>query len=64
VFGYAGVITSVVLAIGLLIGGIGFCSTFIARLIVERMPVHVHTAILDVVVIAGAAIMIFDAVRP
>ena len=65
VFGYAGVITSVVLAIGLLIGGIGFCCTFIARLIVERMPVHVHTAIfLDVVVIAGAAIMIFDAVRP
>jgi uncharacterized membrane protein YfcA len=64
VFGYAGVITSVVLAIGLLIGGIGFCCTFIARLIVERMPVHMHTAILDVVVIAGAAIMIFDAVRP
>ena len=63
VFGYAGVITSVVLVIGVLIGGIGFCSTFFARLIVERMPVHVHTAILDAVVLAGAAIMIFDAVR-
>jgi uncharacterized membrane protein YfcA len=62
VFGFAGVITSVVLVIGLLIGVTGFCSTFAARAIVERMPVHVHTAILDAVVIAGAAIMIFGAV--
>ncbi len=55
-----GVITPIVLAIGLLIRRDPASSTFIARLIVERMPVHVtHTAILDVVVIAGAAIMIF-----
>jgi uncharacterized membrane protein YfcA len=64
VFGYAGVITRIVLVIGFLIGGIGFCCTFLARLIVERMPVHVHTAILDAVVIAGAGIMIFDVLRP
>jgi uncharacterized protein len=63
VFGFAGVVTSVVLVIGLLIGAIGFCSTFIARAIVDRMPVHVHTAILDAVVLAGAAIMIFGAFR-
>jgi len=63
VFGIAGVITSVVLVIGLLIGVIGFCSTFIARAIVDRIPVNVHTAILDAVVIAGAAIMIFGAFR-
>lgn len=61
VFGIAGVITPVVLAVGILIGAIGFCCTFIARLIVERLPVHVHTAILDAVVLAGAAIMIFAA---
>jgi uncharacterized protein len=62
-FGLAGVITPVVLIIGLLIGAIGFCCTFIARLIVERLPVHVHTTILDAVVIAGAGIMIFGALR-
>jgi uncharacterized protein len=61
VFGLSGVITPVVLVIGLLIGVIGFFSTFLARLIVERLPVHVHTAILDAVVIVGAGIMIFDA---
>jgi uncharacterized membrane protein YfcA len=63
VFGYAGVITTVVLVIGLLIGVIGFCSTFIARRIVDRLPVHVHTAILDAVVIAGAGIMLYSALR-
>jgi uncharacterized membrane protein YfcA len=63
VFGLAGVITPVVLVAGLLIGVIGFFCTFLARLIVERMPVHMHTAILDVVVIAGAGIMIFGALR-
>jgi uncharacterized membrane protein YfcA len=63
VFGYAGVITTIVLVIGLLIGAIGFCSTFIARRIVDRLPVHVHTAILDAVVIAGACIMLYGALR-
>ncbi len=63
VFGFAGVITRVVLMIGLLIGLVGFPCTFVARLIVERLPVHVHTAILDAAVIVGAGIMIFGAVR-
>jgi uncharacterized protein len=64
VFGLAGVLTPAVLAVGLLIGGIGFFTTFIAKLIVERLPVHVHTAMLDVVVIVGGAVMIFGALRP
>jgi len=63
VFGVAGVLTPVVLAVGVLIGGIGFFTTFIAKLIVERLPVHVHTAMLDVVVIVGGAAMIFGALR-
>jgi uncharacterized protein len=63
VFGFAGVVTPLVLAVGLLIGVIGFCSTFLARLLVERLPVHVHTAMLDAVVIVGAAVMIFGALR-
>jgi uncharacterized membrane protein YfcA len=64
VFGVAGLITPVVLVIGLLIGVIGFFCTFLARLIVERLPGHVHTAMLDAVVIVGAGVMIFGAVRP
>ena len=63
VFGFAGVVTPTVLAVGLLIGCIGFPTTFIAKLIVERLPVHVHTAMLDVVVIVGGAVMIFGALR-
>ncbi len=61
VFGFAGVITPVVLVIGFLIGVIGFFSTFLARLIVERLPVHVHTAMLDAVVLVGGAVMIYGA---
>ena len=63
VFGIAGVVTPAVLAVGLLIGCIGFPCTFLAKLIVERLPVHVHTAILDVVVIVGGTVMIFGALR-
>jgi len=61
VFALAGVITPVVLAVGLLIGCIGFFATFVAKLIVERLPVHVHTAILDAVVIVGGGMMIYGA---
>jgi len=63
VFGFAGVVTRLVLTIGLLIGVIGFCCTFAAKLIVNRLPVHVHTAILDVVVLIGGGVMIASAVR-
>src|SRR5580692_7832267 len=63
VFGLAGVLTPVVLAVGLLIGGIGFFTTFIAKLIVERLPVHVHTAMLDAVVIVGGTVMIYGALK-
>ena len=60
-FGLAGVLTPKVIVIALLIGGIGFPCTFLAKLIVERLPVHVHTAMLDAVVIVGGAVMIFGA---
>jgi uncharacterized membrane protein YfcA len=63
VFDIAGTITPIVLAIGLIIGCIGFPSTFLAKLIVQRLPVHVHTAILDAVVIVGGSVMIFGAFR-
>jgi uncharacterized membrane protein YfcA len=63
VFGLAGVITPTVLVIALLIGFIGFPCTFLAKLIVERLPVHVHTAMLDAVVIVGGSVMIFGVLR-
>ncbi len=63
VFGVAGVLTPTVIVIALLIGLVGFPCTFLAKLIVERLPVHVHTAMLDAVVIVGGAVMIFGALR-
>jgi uncharacterized protein len=63
VFGLAGALTPAVLLVGLVIGGVGFPSTFLARLIVERLPVHVHTAMLDAVVLIGGGMMIFGALR-
>jgi uncharacterized protein len=63
VFALAGVFTPLVLSIGVLIGAIGFFTTFIAKLIVERLPVHVHTAMLDAVVIVGGAVMIYGALK-
>jgi uncharacterized membrane protein YfcA len=63
VFGLAGAVTAQVLAFALLIGGIAIPGAFLARAFVERMPVHIHTAILDLVVIAGGVMMISTAVR-
>ena len=63
VFGLAGVITAQVLAFALLIGAISIPGAFLARAFVERMPVHIHTAILDVAVIAGGLVMISAAAR-
>lgn len=63
VFGLAGVVTTQVLAFALLIGAIGVPGAFLARAFVERMPVHIHGAILDAAVIAGGLVMITAAAR-
>ena len=63
VFGLAGVVTAQVLAFALLIGAVALPGAFFARVFIERMPVHIHTAILDVAVIAGGVVMISSAVR-
>jgi uncharacterized membrane protein YfcA len=63
VFGFAGVLTVPVISFALLIGLVALPGAFLARAFVERMPVHVHTAILDAVVILGGAFMIFSAFR-
>jgi uncharacterized membrane protein YfcA len=63
VFGLAGVLTAQVLAFAFLIGAIALPGAFLARSFVERMPLHIHTAILDAAVIAGGVIMISVAAR-
>jgi uncharacterized protein len=60
-FGVAGVLTPTVIVVALLMGLIGFPCTFLAKLIVDRIPVHVHTVILDAIVIIGGAVMIIGA---
>jgi uncharacterized membrane protein YfcA len=61
VFGFAGAMTAKVIAIALLIGCVAFPGAFLAKALVRRLPVHVHTAILDAVVAGGGAVMIFNA---
>jgi uncharacterized membrane protein YfcA len=63
VFGLAGVVTAQVLAFAILIGAIALPGAFLAKAFVERMPVHVHAAILDAAVIAGGLVMITAALR-
>ncbi len=62
VFGLAGVLTAQVVAFALLIGLVALPGAFLAKAFVARMPLHVHTAILDAVVLTGGAVMIFGAV--
>ncbi len=63
VFGLAGVITAQVIAFAVLIGALALPGTFLAKAFVARMPVHIHTAILDLAVITGGVVMISTAAR-
>jgi uncharacterized membrane protein YfcA len=63
VFGLFGAVTPKVIAVALLIGVVAFPGAFLAKALVERLPVHVHTAILDAVVIAGGLLMVIGAFR-
>ncbi len=61
VFGVAGVVGAQVVAFALLIGGVAFPGAFLAKALVDRMPVHLHTALLDVVVLVGGGFVIIQA---
>jgi uncharacterized membrane protein YfcA len=63
VFGLAGVVTGQVIAVALLIGVVALPGAFLARALVERLPIHIHTAMLDVVVAIGGVVMIVGAMR-
>ena len=60
-FGIAGVVTAQVIMVALLIGCVAFPGAFLARALVERLPVHLHTALLDAVVIVGGTVMMVHA---
>jgi hypothetical protein len=61
VFGVAGVVTAQVLAFALLIGLIALPGAFLARMLVRHLPIRVHTAILDAVVLIGGAVLVAGA---
>lgn len=63
VFGLAGAITAQVAAFALLIGFVAVPGAFLAKAFVGRMPVHVHTAILDAVVLLGGVFLVYGALR-
>jgi uncharacterized membrane protein YfcA len=63
VFAFAGVVTAQVIAVALLIGIVALPGAFLARALVKRMPIHVHAAMLDAVVIIGGAVMIAGALK-
>ncbi len=63
VFGLAGVVTARVIVFALLIGIVALPGAFLARTFVERMPQHVHTGILDAVVLVGGVFLIYGALR-
>ena len=60
-FGLAGVVSAQVIAIALLIGAVAFPGAFLAKRLIGRLPLHVHTAILDAVVIGGGVAMMVHA---
>jgi len=60
-FGFAGVVTAQVIAVAVLIGAVAFPGAFLAKALVERLPVHVHTAMLDAVVVGGGIAMVVNA---
>jgi uncharacterized membrane protein YfcA len=61
VFGLAGAVDATVLAVALLIGVVAFPGAFFAKALVARLPLHLHTALLDVVVAGGGMVMIVNA---
>jgi hypothetical protein len=60
-FGFAGVVTAKVIMVALLIGAMAFPGAFVAKALVKHLPLHLHAALLDAVVIGGGAVMIVNA---
>ena len=63
VFGIAGAVSAQVIAVAVLIGIAAFPGAFLAKALLLRLPLSMHTAILDAVVMVGGALMIASALR-
>jgi hypothetical protein len=61
VFGLAGALTAKAIAVAILIGVVTFPGAFLARLVLARLPLHIHTALLEAVVVIGGLVMIAGA---
>ncbi len=61
VFGVAGAVDAKVIAVAVLIGAVTFPGAFLAKALVARLPLHLHTALLDAVVIVGGSVMLINA---
>jgi uncharacterized membrane protein YfcA len=61
VFGLAGTIGAREIAVALLMGAMAVPGAILARAMVHYLPVHLHTALLDAVVIAGGGVMLYGA---
>jgi uncharacterized membrane protein YfcA len=64
VFGVAGVLDIRVIAMAALIGVCSVPGAFLARRIVDRLPLRLHTGILDAVVLIGGVAMVAGALKP
>jgi uncharacterized membrane protein YfcA len=63
VFGIAGVVGAKVVAVAALIGLAAFPGAFLAKRLVDKLPLRAHVAILDAVVAIGGALLILGALR-
>ena len=61
VFSLAGVVHVREVALALIMGAMAFPGALLARTMVNRMPLYVHTALLDGVVIVGGGVMLWGA---
>jgi len=62
VFGVAGVVGAKVIAVAALIGLAAFPGAFLAKHLVDKLPLRAHVAILDAVVVTGGTLLILGAV--
>jgi uncharacterized membrane protein YfcA len=62
VFGVAGVVGAKVIAVAALIGLAAFPGAFLAKRLVDKLPLRAHVAILDAVVAIGGTLLILHAV--
>jgi uncharacterized protein len=61
VFGLAGAVSAQVVVVAVVIGCVAFPGAFLAKRLVDNLPVHLHTAMLDAVVIVGGLVMLGNA---